>query len=152
MYALIAIVGVSMAIRRSFVRRLVERLGDKPNLEVVKSFTTAPRLSDADYEYHVFVSEEEFLRRRERNEFFHVERVDGAYYGHRWKDIVDVMVDGNGICLFDKLTRKKIEQLKKFDWELMVLNDLPEDLMPLGVGQMPQGMFFQKPQKGGGDN
>ncbi|MEA3249106.1 MAG: hypothetical protein U9Q03_01990 [Patescibacteria group bacterium] len=151
MYLLITIVGLPAKIRDAFVVRFLKKLAAKRHIEIVKSYTTGARRSDRDYEYHVFISKREFLERKRHNEFFRVEQRGDAYYGHRWKDIADVMVDGNGICLFGKLPRNKADQLKKFDWKLMVLNDLPEELMPLGTGNALHDTFFQNPGKKDGE-
>jgi hypothetical protein len=152
MHLFIAIVGLPDEVRDPFMERflLVKFRGYR--IEVLKSYTTGDRRSDRDYLYHIFVTEREFDRRKGDDEFFHIEHRGDARYGFRWQDIADIMVDGHGVALFDRLPRAKAAELKTLVGELMIVNPLPDDLMPLGVGRMPQGVFFQKPDKGGGDN
>lgn len=143
MYLFMAIVGVPREMRDTFMSGLLRGYLARHRIEIVKSYTTGPRLSNEDYLYHVFVGEEEFRRRQASGEFFQVEQVDGALRGFRTQDIKDVIADGNAIALFDRLTNGKIDALKRLVGELTVLRPFLDE-GPIGVGPMPQGMFFQK--------
>lgn len=149
-HLLIAIVGVPREARDMFMRRLLKEQLAKYDIEIIKSYTTEARMSDEDYRYHVFISEEEFRRRRREGEFFHVERLPGGMRGFRRKDFEDVLADGNAIALFDRLPNGQVDMLRSLPGDLTVLRPFLDE-PPLGVGKMPEGMFFQKTGDGNGE-
>lgn len=148
----IAIVGLPAEMRDAFMREFLEERFAKYRIEIVKSYTTAERRTDEDYRYHVFVSAREFREREGRDEFFHVERRNGALNGFRWNDIADIIADGHCIALFADLPDDRLAILKRLVGDVTVIRPLADGPVPAGAENAPRVTHFRKPDGDGKPN
>ena len=85
---LILVSGVSGVGKNTIIKRLIER---RTNLKYFKSATTRQRREGENN--YIYLSKEEFLKRKENKEFFETENVHGDYYGTLDKDLNMIISD-----------------------------------------------------------
>ncbi len=85
---LIIVSGVSGVGKNTIIKKLIER---RNNLKYFKSATTRARREGENN--YLYLSKDEFLKRKANDEFFETEEVHGDYYGTLNKDLDMIISD-----------------------------------------------------------
>ncbi|MCD4829984.1 MAG: guanylate kinase [Candidatus Cloacimonetes bacterium] len=94
---LIVLIAPSGGGKSTILRRLIER---RPDIAYsVSSTTRAPRVGEVDGRDYVFLSREEFTRRREQGQFFETAEVHGNLYGTSRVFIRERLDEGRHVVL-----------------------------------------------------
>lgn len=91
---------------------IVKILIEKYNLKKLVTYTTRkPRPNEVDGVDYNFISEEEFLKLKEKNEFLETTNYNNNYYGSRISDVnydKVVILDPSGVNVFKEILKERI--------------------------------------------
>ncbi len=124
---LIILSGVSGTGKNTVIREVLKR---KNEATIMKSVTTRPRRESDDC--YIYMTEEEFLLRRDNGEFFETEEVHGKYYGVLKASLENVINNPNIIYMKDidvHGTERIVSFLKDKADVLTIFLDAPNEVL-----------------------
>jgi len=107
---LIIVSGVSGVGKNTIIKKLIER---RDNLKYFKSATTRARREGENN--YLYLSKDEFLKRKANNEFFETEDVHGDHYGTLNKDLDMIISDSKNDYIKDIDVNGNAKIRKHFD-------------------------------------
>ena len=110
---------------------VINQLLKSGKFKFFKSATSRPR-REGEPDHHYFITEEEFLERIKRGEFFEYEEVHGLHYGVLWKEINDIIADKKYDYIRDIEVKGNVNLRKYLDGKtpyVSIFLDAPDDVL-----------------------
>ena len=124
---LVILSGVSGTGKNTIIREIMKK---NSLAKIMKSVTTRPRRESDDC--YIYMTEEEFLLRRDNDEFFETQEVHGKYYGVLKSSLEQVIHNPNEIFMKDIEvlgTEKIVKYLKGKADVLTIFLDAPNEVL-----------------------
>lgn len=123
----IIVSGVSGVGKNTIIQKLIDQYD---NMFFIKSATTRPKRKGENI--YDFMSEEDFLRKKDNNEFFETEFTHGYWYATQYKELEKIISNPQNIYIKDievHGNRKIREYLQGKVKAISIFLDAPDDIL-----------------------